>query len=140
MSEQKKSKYDDEPVLYCANCLSLNIKHEDAVEVDYCADCGCCDITETSIELWEKRYALKYGHKYVEATSDPKKSHIFKLPIDKLMEKVFNSSKWEFIIRSIFSKFPKGLSKTDSILVFFDKLSKTNKIDDLRMLLFKMNL
>lgn len=35
-------KYDEEPVHFCMDCLSLNIKTID--EVDYCDDCGSVEI------------------------------------------------------------------------------------------------
>lgn len=139
-SNEPYDDYDSEPVRYCTKCYSLRIKYEESVDSDYCLDCGCSDTKETSIEEWEKLYEKKYGHKYTEKSNDPKKSPIFKLPLNKLMSKVANCIKWESIIRSIFSRFPRGLSKADSIVLFFDMLVKHNKLDDLRTLLYKMKI
>lgn len=140
MSTQEKLKdYDSEPVLYCANCLSLKIRHNDVIDMDYC-DCGCTDIRECLPEEWERKYEKKYGHKYVSQPKDVKKSPIWQLSFSALMTKVSKSPKWEYIIKEIYGALPKGLSKADSIVVFFDKLIKDNKLDSLRMLLYKMGL
>ena len=139
MSEQEKlNDYDSEPVYYCANCLSLSVKYEEFIDTDCCKDCGSTDIRQTSPENWEKMYERKYGRKYVEKSNDPRKSPIFKLPLSKLMAKVSDNPKWESIIKEIYNHFPKGIGKADSIVLFFDKLIKDNKLDSLRMLLYKM--
>lgn len=141
MSEHDKlNDYDSEPVLYCASCLSLKIKHEDQLDIDFCDDCGNTDLIESSLEDWEKKYEKKYGRKYTVKSEDPRKSPIFQLPLSKLMHKVSDCPKWETIISNIYGYFPKGLSKADSIVVFFDKLVKDNKLDALRTLLYKMKL
>jgi hypothetical protein len=54
------------------------------------------------------------------------------------MHKVSDSPKWEYIIKEIYGHLPKGMSKADSIVVFFDRLVKDNKLDALRTLLYKM--
>jgi hypothetical protein len=41
---------------------------------------------------------------------------------------------------NIFGAIPKGLSKADSIVVFFDKLERERKMDKLRELLYKMKI
>lgn len=132
--------YDGEPWYYCAVCLSPNIQHEDITDFDCCKDCGSTNIKETTIENWEALYEKRYGKKYNEEVGDPRKSPIFKLPLDKLMSKVFNCSKWKSIISSIYSGFPSGLSKADSIVVFFDKLVKDGLLDKLRWLLYNMKI
>jgi hypothetical protein len=139
MSEQDKNNdYDSEPVVYCAKCLSLKIKHEDALDIDCCGDCGCTNIIESSIDVWEKRYEVKYGKKFAVKNDDPRNSPIFKLSLSKLMTKVSEYPKWETIIKSVYSHFPKGISKSDSIVMFFDRLIRDNKLSDLRLLLYKM--
>lgn len=132
--------YDSEPVVYCARCLSLKIKHEEALDIDCCGDCGSTDVIESSIEVWEKRYESKYGKKYAVKSEDPRNSPIFKLSIPKLMKKVSECSKWESIIKGVYNHFPKGVSKADSIVMFFDRLVRDNKLDDLRLLLYKMKI
>jgi hypothetical protein len=141
MSEQDRNNdYDSEPVVYCAKCLSLKIKHEDALDIDCCGNCGSTDVVESSIEIWEKKYEAKYGKKFTVKNDDPRNSPIFKLPINKLMAKVSDCPKWENIIKDIYSHFPKGISKADSIVMFFDKLMKDNKLESLRTLLYKMKI
>lgn len=63
MMMEKTVNYDDEPVFYCANCLSLRIL-EDQLIGDYCMECGSTDIRKTDIEDWEKKYIKKYGVKF----------------------------------------------------------------------------
>lgn len=58
------SNYNDEPVFYCSRCLSLKVKCEDGL--DYCDDCGCGDIGESSFEDWERMYVKRYGRKFIE--------------------------------------------------------------------------
>lgn len=141
MSEQDQLQdYDSEPVYYCATCLSLKIKHEEAIDSDCCGDCGSTNVVESTFEEWEKKYEKKYGRKYTEKSNDIRKSPVFKMSFSQLMKKVSDSSKWESIIQSIYGCLPKGLSKSDSIVLFFDKLIKDNKLDSLRALLYKMKI
>lgn len=141
MSEQEKyTDYDSEPVYYCATCLSLNIKHEDAIDSDCCGECGCTDIRQMMPEEWEKLYEKKYGKKFVEKSQDIRNHPIFQLSLSKLMHKVSDSPKWEAIIKGVYGHLPKGVSKADSIVIFFDKLVKDNKLDNLRTLLYKMKI
>ena len=129
--------YDSEPVTYCARCYSLKIKHEDILDLDCCADCGSTDILETSIDDWEKKYERRYKHKFVQKEEDPKKTYIFKLSIEQLKTMVYQNENWRDIIKAIYPHFPGGYSKADSIILFFDTLFKQNKLDELRLLLFK---
>jgi hypothetical protein len=138
MSEQEKiNDYDSEPIAFCANCLSLKIKHEDSIDMDYCSDCGSSEIMEAPVEQWEVMYEKKYGKKYVVKGNDPKKSPVFKLTISKLMDKFSNLPNWKTIIYNMYPRFPGGFGKADSIVLFFDKLSKDNKLDDLRITMMK---
>lgn len=60
-------KYNEEPVFYCRNCLSLKIrdvKHIDNSE--YCDDCGSTDIETANIKDWEAMYISRYGHKFTD--------------------------------------------------------------------------
>jgi hypothetical protein len=134
MSEREKLKdYDSEPIAYCAKCLSPKIKHEAILDTDYCGDCGCSDIKEASVYVWESMYERKHGHKYVVKGTDPKKHPIFKLSLSKLMEKLANLEQWREVIHKLYPRFPGGFSKADSIVLLFDKLVKDNKLDELRM-------
>ena len=124
--------------MYCARCHSLKIKHEDALDTDYCAECGSTDILEDPIEVWEQKYERKYGKKFAVRTEDPKKSFIFNLPIEKLKQKVYDSPKWEVIIKSMFPRFPEGYGKADSVILFFNIIVKQNRLEELKLLLFKL--
>lgn len=129
--------YDAEPVTYCARCYSLKIRYEEEVDADCCMECGCSDTMTASIDEWEKLYENRYGKKYVEKKNDIRNSPMFLLPISKLKVKLYNCSEWLSIIKTLYPQFPKGLSKADSIILVFDKLSRDNKMDDLRILLAK---
>lgn len=56
--------YNDEPVFYCKNCLSLKIKVVGGY--DFCDDCGSTHIETTHINNWEKLYEERYGSKFLE--------------------------------------------------------------------------
>jgi len=136
-NKEKPDDYDLEPVRYCARCYSLKVKYEDAIESECCAECGSTDIQESSIEQWEQRYERRYGHKYTVKEKDPKKSFVFKLTMSELMDKVSKCPNWKDIIHGIYPHFPRGYSKADSIVLFFDTLVKQNKLGELKLLLFK---
>ena len=131
---------EDEPVVYCAECYSLKIVHEDSIDSDCCMECGCTTVREAPFEEWEKLYEKRYGKKFTVKSEDHSRSPIFTMPLNKLKTKVYNSPKWETIIKEIYGCLPKGLSKIDAILVFFDKLIKDNKLNNLRELLYKMKI
>ena len=65
---------------------------------------------------------------------------MFNLSLSKLMAKVADCPKWEYIIKQVYNHFPKGVSKADSIVMFFDRLIRDNKLDSLRLLLYKMKI
>lgn len=133
--QRQQSEYDTEPVKYCPRCFSLKIKYEDSVDTECCMDCGCSDIAETTIDMWERLYEKKYGHKFVSQDSNIRNSPVFKMSISKLREKVFNSSLWKKIAKTLYPSFPEGYSRADSIILLFDRLIKDNRLDDLRYLL-----
>ena len=138
MSEQEKiNDYDSEPVKYCARCYSLKVKYEEALDSEYCAECGSTDILEAPIEEWEKKYERRNGHKFTVKEEDPKKTFIFKLSLEELKTKLYNSDKCKEIIHAIYPGFPGGLSKIESVLLFFDTLIRQNKLNELKLLLFK---
>lgn len=61
--DRSHSKYDEEPVEYCAHCLSLAIMDVDGTT--YCSKCGSTDIKKANIFDWEKIYAAKYAGNYL---------------------------------------------------------------------------
>lgn len=60
MEEVKE--YNEEPVFYCKNCLSLKIINDD---IDYCDVCGSTDTSKASIEQWQELYKKRYGRRYI---------------------------------------------------------------------------
>lgn len=138
-NQERLNDYDSEPVSYCTRCYSLKIKYEEAIDSECCGDCGCTNIATASIEEWERKYQQRYGKKFAEKSNDPRTSPIFKLSLNKLKNKVWESPIWRKIITSLYPKFPGGLSKADSLILFFDSLIKENKLNDLKMLLYKLS-
>ena len=58
-----KEEYNNSPVLYCVQCLSLRVRQSD--NIDYCDECGGTEIEEIHIQEWEKMYEQKYGKNYL---------------------------------------------------------------------------
>jgi len=54
MDNSQENGYNKEPVCYCKQCLSLNIKTEEGLEIDYCDTCGSTDLGVTDIFKWEE--------------------------------------------------------------------------------------
>lgn len=59
------SDYNDDPVTYCKNCLSLNIRVLDDNN-DFCDTCGHIETETTDIFTWEKMYEEKYNKKFLK--------------------------------------------------------------------------
>lgn len=58
--------YNDEPVHYCKNCLSLRIKSVfTGLNLDYCDECGGTIIEQTHIDKWRELYKERYGFDYL---------------------------------------------------------------------------
>lgn len=65
--EYTKEEYNNEPVYYCKNCLSLNIQFiKDIEDTDFCDECSSTDIGCCSIEEWRRLYKEKYGFDYLD--------------------------------------------------------------------------
>lgn len=129
--------YDSEPVKYCSRCYSLKVKYDETLDSEYCGDCGCSDILESSIEEWENKYERRYNHKFAVKNKDPKKSFIFGLTMDQIKTKICQSDKWKDIIKAMYPHFPGGYSKVDSLILFFHTVTTQNKVDELKLLLMK---
>lgn len=135
MINNESNDYDSEPVYYCAKCYSLGIKYEDAIDADCCMECGCSDILVTTIDEWERLYKQRYGHKYVEIKKNPRNNIIYNMSPTELKDLLYAYSGCDMVIRTLYPKFPRGLSKLDSILVLFDMLMKDGRMEDLKLLL-----
>lgn len=62
----KKQEYDEVPVHYCSNCLSLRIrKVADIPDLDFCDECGGTNIQITNIRVWEKLHVERYGFRHL---------------------------------------------------------------------------
>lgn len=61
-----KEEYNNIPVHYCRECLSLKIKTiAQGLNLDYCDECGGTDIVETQIEDWEKLFKESRGFEFL---------------------------------------------------------------------------
>lgn len=58
-----KSDYNEEPVFYCSDCLSLRIIKVDGMM--FCDNCNSTDIQVSDIASWEDKYKHKYKSKYL---------------------------------------------------------------------------
>lgn len=63
MDKLSKEDYNNEPVYYCSECLSLKIRDIDGT--DYCDKCGSTNISQTHIQEWEQMYNKKYNGNYL---------------------------------------------------------------------------
>lgn len=129
--------YDSIPIQYCSKCYSLKVIHDESMGLDYCNDCGCTDIAESSIDEWEKAYVGRYKKKFLDASKDPYKSVIFNMTLKDLKKAIYECPTYKEIIYALYPKFPPGYSKEDSIFLFFDKLAKDNRVNALRLFLTK---
>lgn len=129
--------YNDEPVTYCKECYSLKIKYEDAIDGDVCMDCGCTETATTSIDHWVKLYESRYGHKFVSQVKGYQNSLFCKMPVRDLRMKVYRHPKLYDMAKKLYPKFPTGYNKEETVIVLFDKLSKDNRIGDLRKMLYE---
>lgn len=58
--------YNDEPVLYCANCLSLKLLRLCGQHDCYCGECASVDVKSSSIEEWERLYKERYKMSFLD--------------------------------------------------------------------------
>lgn len=133
--EEHKNNYDLEPVRYCARCLSLKIKYDEDLDYEWCADCGSTEVNEALTEDWEELYAKRYGHKFVVRADRGVKNKILKMSIGELKEWVFNCDNWTRLIKSMYPGFPFGYGKTDSVFLFFNKIMKDRRVDELKQII-----
>jgi predicted RNA-binding protein with PUA-like domain len=69
--ESRENDYNDEPVFYCTNCLSLKIRSVMPIEgSEYCDKCGSTSVSTCNIKEWEELYRQKYGHNYIEESNN----------------------------------------------------------------------
>lgn len=129
--------YNEEPVRYCSRCYSLKIKYEDAIDSEYCGECGCSDIEEASIYDWEKLYERRYHQKFVRDKLDYRNTPIYKASRIELQKILYNIPHWRDIVKRLYLDLPGRLIKEDAIMLLFNRLIKDNRLDDLRHLLLK---
>lgn len=139
MDIQKLKDFNSDPVIFCSKCYSLKIIHEDTVNSDCCGECGCSDLSTSTIDEWEKLYKNRYGHRYIEKGNDIRRSPIFLMSNEKLKTMVFKSPDWREICQALYPTFPNWLSRTDSVILLFAKLCQENRIDELRVELINRN-
>lgn len=55
------NQYDEEPVAYCEDCLSLAIMGTSFHGLSYCNACGSTRVAEVSIKEYIELYKARYG-------------------------------------------------------------------------------
>lgn len=64
--QSAKEDYNNIPVHYCRECLSLRVMRVAGIDdASYCDDCGCTNIAEASIEEWDALYRARHGFSYL---------------------------------------------------------------------------
>lgn len=130
--------YNSEPVLYCSRCYSLKILSiEGLPDSDYCGDCGSSDIAETSIEEWESLYESRYGSKFVEHKKDLRNHPLFHAPLWRVTRELLSRDNYYDIIRMFYPGFRKSYCKTDTVMLFIDRMLKDGMLDELKLHLIK---
>lgn len=59
------SEYNNEPIHYCKDCLSLNIRELSASKLFVCGECGNASIEESSVNEWIELYTKEYGKPFL---------------------------------------------------------------------------
>lgn len=62
-----RHEYNSEPVHYCTNCLSLNIKELSNSNLYACGECGNIHIEETDINSWTELFNKEYGRYFLSS-------------------------------------------------------------------------
>lgn len=65
-----KEDYNQEPVSFCAHCLSLCIKELNDIKICICGECGNTDIKTSDIDSWNKLYVSEYGKMFLHEDFD----------------------------------------------------------------------
>lgn len=61
-----REQYNDEPVFYCKDCLSLKIRTvAEGSDLDFCDECGATNIGTAHIEDWKTMYRTRYGFDFL---------------------------------------------------------------------------
>ena len=61
-----KEEYNNIPVHYCKECLSLKIKTvTEGLNLDYCDECGCTNTEQSHINEWKILYKDRYGFDFL---------------------------------------------------------------------------
>lgn len=68
MNDSKDNEYNQIPVVFCKDCLSLDIGGLD-IGVDYCNKCGSTTIEEMDIFKWRQLYRNAYGRDFLESSN-----------------------------------------------------------------------
>lgn len=56
---------DEDKILYCPKCLSIQILAVEGTDLSYCGKCGCANIQEIDFDEWDKMYQNKYKTKFL---------------------------------------------------------------------------
>jgi hypothetical protein len=129
--------YNSDPVYFCENCYSLYIKHDDFLDADYCAKCGCSNIVCTDIKDWEKLYENRYKRKLVTRAGDPNVIKVYGMTWKEIKQFICDSPKWESIVCRMYPHLRNRYGRADTLMMFFDLVTRQNRINELKDVLVK---
>lgn len=60
---KKEIDYNEEPVYFCKQCLSLKVMRMSGMDdLCYCDKCGSTDIDTADIKVWQMKYEERYNN------------------------------------------------------------------------------
>ena len=65
LKEHNQEQFNDEPVHYCAECLSIKIMNYDE-NTCYCDECGSTNIKQVDIFAWQDMYKERYKVEFLK--------------------------------------------------------------------------
>lgn len=99
--------------------------------------CGCSEIEEANIKDWEKLYERRYGHKFAERNPNALRVKVYGLTMGELKQMFHESPYRQDILYLMYPSFPRYLTKVESTILFFDRICKDGRLNELRNLLIE---
>jgi len=98
--------------------------------------CGCSEIAEANIQEWERLYERRYGRKFVDR-KNAMRARMYGLTMSELKQMFHDSPYSHEIMYAMYPSFPRYLTRVESTILFFDKVFKDGRLNELRDLLIE---